>query len=79
MLFYVHGSSYPKTDPHKILTQLFQHGSVSEIGHKFRAELAISNITTFQHPLNSKNLCSSDKTVSTLLKTKHSPYLVQNP
>ncbi len=41
-------------NPHRILTLLLQHSSVSKIGQKFRAESAIPNITISQHSLNAK-------------------------
>jgi hypothetical protein len=66
-------------NPHGILTLLFQHGSILEIGHKFRAKSASPNITTSQHPLSPKNLWNSHKAVGIFLKTKHIPYPVQNP
>jgi hypothetical protein len=34
-------------NPHIILTLLLQHGSILEIGQKFRAESISPNITTF--------------------------------
>jgi len=42
-------------------------------------ESASPNIITSQHPFSPKNFQSSHKTAGTLLKTKHIPYLVQNP
>jgi hypothetical protein len=66
-------------NPHTTLILQLQHGSISEIGQKFRAELASPNITTSQHPFSPKNLWSSHKTTRTLLRTKHIPYPVRNP
>jgi hypothetical protein len=65
-------------NPHKILIIVLQHDSVSEIGQKFKAEPASPNIIISQHPLNLKNLRSSDKTTCTFIRTKHIPLLVQN-
>ncbi len=64
-------------NPHKILTLLLQHGSISEIGQKIRVELANPNITTSQHPLSPKNLRSSHKTIGILLRIKYIPYPIQ--
>ncbi len=66
-------------NPHKMLTLLLQHGLVLEIGQKFKAKLANPNIIISQHPLSCKNLRNSHKTSSTLLRTKHIPYSIQNP
>jgi hypothetical protein len=66
-------------NPHIILILLLQHGSVLDIGQKFKAKSANPNIITSQHPLSPKNLQSSHKTTCTLLKTKHIPYPIQNP
>jgi hypothetical protein len=43
-------------NPHKILTLLLQHGSILEIGQKFKPKSASPNITTSQHPFGPKNL-----------------------
>jgi hypothetical protein len=42
MLFYVAGSSYPTIKSSQRLALLFQHGSISEIGQKFRDRVSQS-------------------------------------
>jgi len=79
MLFYVANNSYPTTESPQRLILLLQHGSVSDIGHKFKAKLANTIITTSHHPLSPKNLQNSHKTTGIFFKTRYIPYLAQNP